>query len=199
MKGVFIRPFPLKVANCWFLEPPNNPRSFVSCCCWWHQCCFVGILTSEVPEVPAAWVPEGPQRKIVCPTPGQITSCPPTAKEPLLEVFFNKMIGKLYESNMEDCSPIAIQLAGRGWKQFHFTSKIARNGVYVIRKIIGTRGFSYQKRIYREDCFQKREWNPFFTTCTRKWGKVIKQHDLSWDDQDNGFRVLHYLTATLDK
>ena len=40
------------------------------------------ILTSslavlEVPEVPAAGVPKGPERKIVCPTRGQITSCPP--------------------------------------------------------------------------------------------------------------------------
>ena len=34
----------------------------------------------------AAWVPKGPQRKIVCPTPGQITSsCPPTTTTTALE------------------------------------------------------------------------------------------------------------------
>ena len=51
---------------------PNKLGSFVSrfCCCWDPD------LSSESPEVPAAWVPKGPERKIVCPTPGQITSCP---------------------------------------------------------------------------------------------------------------------------
>ena len=53
---------------------PNKLGSFVSrfCCCWDPD------LSSQSPEVPAAWVPKGPERKIVCPTPGQITSCPPT-------------------------------------------------------------------------------------------------------------------------